>query len=171
MKMYASRYLELAENHAEKMAKRWATDVQSNAKTAKFKYLDEEKIIFHCIRFYQNFSKMFADENLSEEVLKYFRSYAKETYNMGIPMDEAIYALILMRRHIWLYAEFQTIFSSGIDQRQAVDTLSRTILIFDYASYEITKEYQELIRKEAGKKKGKQISIFPTFPLSMGKGE
>jgi hypothetical protein len=95
---------------------------------------------------------MFADEKISEDALKYFRTYAQESYAMGILMDEAVYALILLRRHIWLYAEFQTIFSSGIDQRQALDTLSRTILLFDYAAYEVTKEYQELMKKEKGKK-------------------
>ena len=54
---------------------------------------------------------------------------------MGIPANGTIYAPILMRRHIWLYAEFQAIFSTGIDQRQALDTLGGTILLFDYASY------------------------------------
>jgi hypothetical protein len=71
---------------------------------------------------------------------------------MGIPAKETVYALILMRRHIWLYAEFQAIFTSGIDQRQAMDTLSRTILLFDYASYEVTKEYQELTKQGKNKK-------------------
>jgi hypothetical protein len=152
MKNYATKYLELAERHAETMAKRWAKDVRSNHKTPYYKYLDEQKIVSQCIRFYQHFSKMFADEKIGSDVLKYFRSYAEESFKMGVPMDEALYALTLMRRHIWLYAEFQTIFSSGIDQRQAVDTLTRTILLFDYAAYEITKEYQELMSKKPIKK-------------------
>jgi hypothetical protein len=152
MKTYAIKYVELAEQHAEKMAKRWAMDVQNNVRTKKYKTLDEERIVFQGIKFYQNFSKMFADEKISEDALKYFRTYAQESYAMGVPMDEAVYALTLLRRHIWLYAEFQTIFSSGIDQRQALDTLSRTILLFDYAVYEVTKEYQELMKKEKGKK-------------------
>jgi len=150
MKTYAIKYLELAENHAEKIAKAWAKDVQKNTKTPTYKGLDEEAIIYQCVRFYQNFSKMFLDEKITDDVLRYFRSYAQESYAMGIPAKETIYALILMRRHIWLYAEFQSIFSSGIDQRQALDTLGRTILLFDYASYEVTKEYQELMKK--GKK-------------------
>ena len=152
MKTYAIKYVELAEQHAEKMAKRWALDVQNNVRTKKYKALDEERIVFQGIKFYRNFSKMFADEKISEDALKYFRTYAQESYAMGILMDEAAYALILLRRHIWLYAEFQTIFSSGIDQRQALDTLSRTILLFDYAVYEVTKEYQELMKKGKGKK-------------------
>lgn len=152
MKTYAIKYVELAELHAERMAKRWAMDVQNNTRTKKYKELDEEWIINQGIKFYQNFSKMFAEEKISETTLKYFRTYTEESFSAGVPMDEAVYALILLRRHIWLYAEFQTIFSSGIDQRQALDTLSRTILLFDYAVYEVTKEYQELMKKAKGKK-------------------
>lgn len=150
MKTYAIKYVELAEQHAEKVAKRWTMDVQNNIRTKKYKELPEDRIIFQGVKFYQNFSKMFADEKISEGTIKYFKSYANDSFAMGIPMDEAVYALILLRRHIWLYAEFQTIFSAGIDQRQALDTLSRTILLFDYAAYEVTKEYQELMKK--GKK-------------------
>lgn len=150
MKTYAIKYVELAEQHAEKMAKRWTMDVQNNVRTKKYKEVAEDKIIFQGVKFYQNFSKMFAEEKISEITIKYFKNYANDSFAMGIPMDEAVYALILLRRHIWLYAEFQTIFSSGIDQRQALDTLSRTILLFDYAVYEVTKEYQELMKK--GKK-------------------
>ncbi len=152
MKTYTIKYVELAETHAEKMAKRWTLDVQNNTRTKKYKEIEEERIIHIGVKFYKNFSKMFSDEKISEAALKYFRTYAEESYGLGIPMDEAVYGLILLRRHIWLYAEFQTIFSSGIDQRQALDTLSRTILLFDYAVYEVTKEYQELIRKGTSKK-------------------
>jgi len=155
MKPYAAKYLELIQYHAEQMAKRWACDVRSNLKTTFYRFLDEQKIISQCIRFYQYFSKMFVDERLSKDSLTYFKTYARECYDMGIPMDEAIYGLILMRRHIWLYAEFQTIFFTGIDQMQAVDTLSRTILLFDYAVHDITKEYQELMKQGKSGKKGK----------------
>lgn len=148
MKTYAVKYLELAEKHAEKVAARWLSDVKANSRTPTFKSLNEEAVVYQCVRFYQNFSKMFLDEKITDEVLRYFRSYAQESYAMGIPAKETIYALILMRRHIWLYAEFQAVFSSGIDQRQALDTLSRTILLFDYAAYEVTKEYQKLMKEE-----------------------
>ncbi|MEN6468349.1 MAG: hypothetical protein ABFD45_05305 [Smithella sp.] len=152
MKTYAIKYVDLAEKHAGRMAKRWTMEVQNNARTKRYKELDEETIMNQGVKFYHNFSKMFAEEKIGEGTLKYFRTYAQESFALKIPMDEAVYALILLRRHVWFYAEFQAIFSSGIDQRQALDTLSRTILIFDYAIFEVTKEYQELMKKEKGKK-------------------
>ncbi|HPN87449.1 MAG TPA: hypothetical protein PKV11_10310 [Smithella sp.] len=146
MKTYAIKYLELAEKHAEKIAARWLKDVKNNSRTPTYKSLNEAEITNQCVRFYQTFSKMFLDEKITDDSLRYFRSYAEESHTMGIPAKETLYALILMRRHIWLYAEFQAIFTSGIDQRQTLDTLGRTILLFDYACYEVTKEYQSLTR-------------------------
>jgi len=148
MKRYAARYVELAQSHAQEMAERWADDIQNNIKTTFYKKLDREKIVAKCVGFYHNFSRMFVDDKPSKDALEYFRTYARESHVMGVPMEQAVYALSLMRRHIWLYAEFQIIFSTAIDQEQAVDTLSRTILVFDYAAYEITKEYQDLISRE-----------------------
>jgi hypothetical protein len=152
MKTYAVKYVELMERHAEDIAKKWAKDVRQNTKTTYYKFLDEQKIISQCVRFYQYFSKMYGDEKVSEDVLTFFKTYARETYEMGIPLDEAIYALILMRRHIWLHPEFQYIFTSGIARADAVDSLNRTILLFDYAEYQITKDYMELAEKGARRK-------------------
>ncbi|KQC07271.1 MAG: hypothetical protein APR62_00675 [Smithella sp. SDB] len=150
-KTYAFKYLELAEKHAEKIAARWVKDIRSNARTPTYKNLNENQIVSQCIEFYQNFSKMFVYEKITDDVVNYFRKYALECYSMNVPAKEAIYALILMRRHIWLYAEFQMIFSAGIARHEALDTLNRTILIFDYAVFEVTWEYQNLIKKDAAK--------------------
>jgi len=111
-----------------------------------------KKIISQCVKFYHYFSKLFADEKLSEDVLTYFKTYTREAYEWGVPLDEAVWALILMRRHIWLYGEFQAVFTSAIDQLEAIDSLSRAILLFDYAEYEIIKEYMELMKKGAPRK-------------------
>jgi len=150
-KSYAFKYLELAEKHAERIAERWVKDVKSNARTPTYKNLNEKQIVAHCTEFYQHFSKMFVKEKITDDVMDYFRKYALECYSMSVPAKEAIYALILMRRHIWFYAEFQMIFSSRIDQQEALDTLNRTILVFDYAAYEVTKEYQDLMEKDNAK--------------------
>jgi len=88
MKTYAIKYLELAEKHADKVAARWLKDVKSNAKTPTYRSLNEDDLVYQCVRFYQNFSKMFLDEKITDDVLRYFRSYAQESYEMGIPLKK-----------------------------------------------------------------------------------
>jgi hypothetical protein len=41
--------------------------------------------------------------------------------------------LIMLRRHMWLYVEFQVLFIYAFDQYQAI--INRTFLLTDYAAY------------------------------------
>ena len=105
-------------------------------------------MIEQAISFYTNFRQMFFTDNPYDTAKVFFTTYAEERYGEKIPLQEALYALILMRRHMWLYAEFQAIFITSIEQQQAAESLNRTILMFDYATYQITEKYQELISRD-----------------------
>ncbi|MFH1080178.1 MAG: hypothetical protein V1766_07960 [Pseudomonadota bacterium] len=148
MKAYATKLIDLTENNAEKIARQWARDVKANEKTQAYHGAAEEQIIRQAIEFYQHFREMFVHDTPYKRTEKFFEHYAEERYREGIPLHEAVYALILMRRHIWLYAEFQAIFITAVEHRQAVESLSRTILMFDYAMYVITRKYRELMKLE-----------------------
>jgi hypothetical protein len=151
---YGTKLIELIEKSPNEIARQWCRDVKANARTPSFHGLPEETVIPMAIEFYSNFREMFATDHPFETAKKIFSKYAEERYAQGIPVQEAIYALVLMRRHIWLYAEFQAIFVSAVEQRQAAESLNRTILMFDYAIYVITEMYQSLIRNGIRKKIG-----------------
>ena len=142
------KLIALIEKHADPIAHAWAKDVRRNSRTASYHDMPEGKLVPLAIRFYDNFRKMFYAEKPAEVSREFFARYAEEQYEANVPLHEAIYALILMRRHIWLYAEFQVIFITAVEQKQAVDSLVRTILMFDYAITFMSQRYQELIRGE-----------------------
>jgi hypothetical protein len=148
MKAYATKLIDLTENNADKIAGQWVRDVKTNEKTKSYHRAGNEKIMHQATEFYRHFREMFVHDAPYKYAEKYFEYYAEERYREGIPLHEAVYALILMRRHIWLYAEFQAIFITAVEHRQAVESLSRTILMFDYAMYIITRKYRELMKLE-----------------------
>ncbi|MFA5285654.1 MAG: hypothetical protein WC347_08665 [Smithellaceae bacterium] len=86
---------------------------------------------------------MFASEKVTEDVQTYFRNYAAESYALGIPMAEAIYALILMRRYMWLNPDFQDMFIHALAHHQAVDSLMSVMLLMDHAGHDVTRYYHE----------------------------
>jgi hypothetical protein len=57
-----------------------------------------------------------------------------------------------MRRHMWLYADFQAIFIDALEHHQAIDSIMRIMLMMDYAVYEITEYYLDNMPKESKKK-------------------
>jgi hypothetical protein len=158
------KLIDLVEENSERIARQWAKDVVKNEKTPFYRNLPEEKIVIQALKFYDHFRRLFSSKTPFDTAREFFSVYAEERYREGMPLQEAIYALILMRRHIWLYAEFQAVFISAVEQKQAVDSLTRTILMFDYAVYFITQKYQELIRGELRRKVEKLAVISARSP-------
>lgn len=148
MKAFVTKLVDLTQKNAETIAKQWAKDVKTNARTYTYHDASEDKIILQAKDFYRNFQMMFFHEAPFEQAEEIFEKYAEERYREGIPLHEAVYALILMRRHIWLYAEFQSMFNTEVEHRQAVESLSRTILMFDYIMYIIARKYWKLMKLE-----------------------
>ena len=154
MRSFTTKYVELMDRRGEELAQRWYKDAMSHPKTPSFAALPKDRVIALAVNFYLNFSKMFTSEKPDKDELKFFRHYAERTFKRGIPLDEAICALALMRRHLWRYAEFQGVFMKGTDKHQEVESLNRTILMFGYIEYETAKRYQELILAEMENKLG-----------------
>ncbi|OPY09261.1 MAG: hypothetical protein A4E66_01758 [Syntrophus sp. PtaB.Bin001] len=148
MRVFADRLFDVLVQHKRDIAASWATDVRKNPKTPSFKEYTQDQCINYAVDFYENFIKVFFESKPYPEQEAYFSKYAERRFKEGIPLHEAIHALIMMRRHLWLFADMQVIFTSPLDQYQAVETITRTIRLFDHAIYIIIRRYKEL-EKEA----------------------
>jgi hypothetical protein len=135
------KLLDVAEQNAEEIAKYWAAEVQKNRRTPFYQNIRKDKLIVYAMDFYQNLRKLLLAEDRLAVTKEYFYKYAKKCHKMGIPLHEAIYALVLMRRQMWLYADFQAIFINALEHSQAIDGIMRIMLMMDYAIYEITEYY------------------------------
>jgi hypothetical protein len=152
MQSYAAKLIDVIESKAENIARQWADDVMKHKRTPSYHSLPKEMVIERGIDFYKLFRRMSMAENPYEEAKTFSWKYAKNFYKENIPLQEAIYALILLRRNLWLYAEFQGTYFTALEKQQAVESLNRTILLFDYVSYQVTEKYQELTFKDVEKR-------------------
>lgn len=144
MQAYAAKLIDLIESKAENIARQWADDVMKHDRTPSYHSLPEDMVIEQGTGFYRLFRRMSLAENPFEEAKTFSWKYAEILYRKKIPLQEATYALMLMRRNLWLYAEFQGTFFTVLEKTQAVESLNRTILLFDYVSYQVIEKYQEL---------------------------
>jgi hypothetical protein len=135
------KLLDITEQNAEENAGYWATEVQKNKRTASYQNIKKEKLIVYAVDFYKSLRKLLVPDDRLEITREYFQKYAKKCHEMGIPLHESIYALVLMRRQMWLYADFQAIFIDALEHHQAIDSIMRIMLMMDYAVYEITQYY------------------------------
>ena len=141
---YADKLLNFTEQHATEIGKQWAKALQSNPKTASYRKVREFKLVNQGESFYKNLKKLYFEKQASEMATVYFSNFAQEQFYENIPLDEAIYALMMLRRQMWLFAEFQVLFTSALDQYQASDSINRTVLLTDYGILAIVNKYRDL---------------------------
>ena len=152
MRSHATKLIEITEKHAEAIARQWYNNIKMNPKTPYYHTMPEMKAIQQAMNFYSKVGKLFLSDNPFEDAHLLFAKLAEDSYMARIPLPQAIYALTLMRRHMWLYAEFQATFMTAVEHHHAAESLNRTILMFDYATYVLALKYDELLRKEIEEK-------------------
>jgi monomeric isocitrate dehydrogenase len=144
MYAFADKLLEVSERHADEIAAQWCKAVKSNPHTPWYQAQKSETCNLFAMDFYKNFRSVYFDEKPYKKLEKYFTAYAEESLRTGVPLEEAVYALIMMRRQLWLFADFQALFVTAMDQHRAVETITRTIRVFDQGIFVIIKRYREL---------------------------
>lgn len=143
---HADKLLNLAEKHATDIAKQWYKSLMESSKTKSYRKVREFKLINQGELFYRSLKKLYFEQRLFDKATGYFSKWGEEQYYENIPLEEAIYSLMMLRRHLWLYAEFQTLFHTSLDQYQAADSINRTVLITDYGIIAVIEKYKELTK-------------------------
>jgi hypothetical protein len=164
MQAYAAKLIDLIELKAENIARQWAADVMKHNRTPSYSSLPQDRVIERGVKFYRLFRQMSLADIPYEAAKTFSLRYAEDCYREKIPLHEAVYALILLRRNLWLYAEFQGVFVTALEKQQAVESLNRTILMYDYVSYQVIEKYQELINDDVDKKLG-SIKMMMNNPI------
>jgi hypothetical protein len=144
------KLLDLSKLRAGEIAELWYKAVCANPRTKSYSGLDKDVIIRQTASFYRNLKQLFFSDNPYDEVRRFLDTtrYADYAYEHSIPLCEAVYALIIMRRYIWLYADNQSIlYNSPLEVYQTLESVNRTILLFDYAIYIVTLQYDEMAKK------------------------
>ena len=142
------KLLDVLEDNIDEIAQHWAADVKKNKRTMHCWNIPEDKLVLQAVKFYSQLRNMLIAPNRFDKAQEFFMHYARTCYESGIPLHESIYSLNMMRRHMWLYADFQAIFINAIEHNQAIDSVMRIMLLIDHAVYEITQYYQDRIRLE-----------------------
>ena len=144
---FIDKLLDLSKNHAGEIAELWYKAVIENPRTSSYRALEKDTLIYQSCSFYKNLKQLFFSENPYDEVRGFLNSlhFAEFAHTHHIPLCEAVYALVLMRRYIWLHATEQAIlYNSALEMYQALESINRTILMFDYAIYDVIQRYGEL---------------------------
>jgi len=141
------KLMEMSNRHAADMAELRYKSLSTNPRTVSCLTLPKQFCIFQATTLYSSLESMYQADDCYSEVEKLMNKLdiASELYKRGVPIEDALYALILLRRRIWLYADSQAVFNtSPNDMYNCIESINRVLLIFDYITYIFSRKYHEL---------------------------
>jgi hypothetical protein len=146
---FADRLIDFCDRNAEKIADQWYKALSINPRTKSYRLMSKEGCLRHATFLFRNLGQMYFAESCDNAVARTLdtHGFVEDHFARGIPLNEIIYALILMRRHIWLCAEAEILYYSSEDMIHAVDSINRVLLVFDYAVFEAAYKYAEISSK------------------------
>lgn len=145
------RLMNMCQKQAAQIAEQWYKALGENERTASFSVVPKEAAIRHAVAIFKNIGPMYFADNAYKAVehMLNVEGIVEDCYARSIPLEQLLYALILLRRYIWLTAERQAVFELSLnDIYEEVQGINRVLLIFDYISYIAARRYRELSTKK-----------------------
>jgi hypothetical protein len=148
-KAFADRLMDFCDQKAEQIADQWYKSLITNPRTTSCRSNPKENCIRHAIFLYKNLKRIYFADDPYQEAVKVMDAagFAEEQYSRRIPLPDAIYTLVLLRRHVWLYAESSALFNSANEMYAALQSTNRNMLIFDYLTYIVVQKYEKMAKK------------------------
>jgi len=142
----SDRLMQFCADNSYQIAEQWYKALSTNTRTPAFRFLPQEACLRHAGFIYKSLQTIyFAEkpEGVAAHLLD-VDGFAEDYYARNIPLEQVIYSIILLRRHLWLYAEFQALYNGLEDMMQMVENLNRVLLVFDYIIFIVSSKYHSL---------------------------
>jgi hypothetical protein len=142
-----NKFVRLIEENHQEIIEHFMNDVLRNKKTIAYRKMDPHDLYEIGIRVYREMSRWVAKDLPKDEVKEYYAKLGKIRNNEGVPASQFFQALVLLKRHMWLFVKKQ-LENEMTDYKQALEVSDRVVLFFDRAAYYMLTGYEE----ESGKK-------------------
>lgn len=145
----ADRLIDMCIRHADEIAGSWYNNLISNSRTHSYKAIPRETCLRHAVSIYKNLGKMYLTENPYQAVQESLdiAGFTEDQFARGIPLEEIVYAVILMRREVWFQSEQRSLFNAPEDLYELVVSINRVLLLFDYTTYIVVEKYRQMSDK------------------------
>jgi hypothetical protein len=143
--MIYQKLVDLIQNNSEMLANRFLEDVLSREETKSYKKLHEKEVYRRGYEVYSRLESWLKKDNQKNELQEHYKALGKKRCDEDIPLHEVIMALMLIKRHLWLYILETQFFNSSFEIYQALELNNHVILFFDRAIYFTTIGYEEAL--------------------------
>ncbi|MGI6395599.1 MAG: hypothetical protein ACOX2F_12885 [bacterium] len=141
--LFSTKPTKFIEDNVDTIIKRWLNIVLQDKATLSFSNHHLEELEQHGRRIIGHLRKWISYETTPEEIGTLFADRGTKLFKMGIPLCEALRAVMLLRTTTIKYVREQLVFDNSFELQILYDLVSKMAMFFDRAHYHITRGYME----------------------------
>ncbi|HPC47880.1 MAG TPA: hypothetical protein PLW83_07525 [Deltaproteobacteria bacterium] len=141
--MISEKIVQLIKENADTLTNRLCKDLLTREETKGYRKLDKDLVYERVYDVYSRLDSWLAGDKKKGELREHYKKIGMTRYHEGIPLSDVVMALMLIKRHLWLYVQETQFFDSSFQLMQALEFNNRVVLFFDRAIYFTCLGYQE----------------------------
>ena len=139
--MLSTRLVRMIEDHAEELTGEVLKDLSSHPRTPAYHRLTHTELHRRVYDVYRNLGRWLGNKS-DEPVEATYGALGRVRREEGIPLSEVVFALTLVKEHLWRYVLSSGLASSPVDLYQEEELALLVGRFFDKATYYAVKGYE-----------------------------
>jgi len=139
--MLTARLVQIIEDHAEDLTQELVKDLQHNPRTPHYHHLTAEELHYRTYTVYKNLGHWVSQKG-EDAIAANYADLAIRRYAEGVPLEEIVYALMLIKNHLYQYVRMTGLMDSAMELHQERELRRQVGFFFDRAIYFTVRAYE-----------------------------
>lgn len=141
--MVASKLVKIIEKNSDVIADKWVDDVTTLPYTRSYWNVPREELHERAASICNRIGYYLSKRLPKERLASFYRRLGKARREQGYSVEEVVMALLLLKRHVWLFVLQEGFLTSNLELYQALELNNRVVLYFDRAIYYVAQAWAE----------------------------
>lgn len=138
-----SKLIKIIEKNSDIIADRWVDEVTTLKYTSSYWSTPRDELHERASSVCSRMGYFLSRRLPRERLASFYRRMGKARRAEGVPVEEVVMALLLLKRNIWLFVLQEGFLATNLELYQALEVNNRVVLYFDRAIYYVTQAYSE----------------------------
>lgn len=140
--LLSDKLVNVIEENAETIVRRWMNDVLTNPSTAGYRQLDRSRLFGDIRRMLSRFGNWLGGVYKDSDIRDYYTAFGWESHRNGVALSNVLSALSLVKKHLWEFALSQGMWHKTLDIYMALELDRRIVIFFDKAVFYTTQGHE-----------------------------
>ena len=145
----ASNLTRIIEKNSSVIADRWVDDITKLPYTRSYWNVPLDELYERAESVCSRIGYFLGRRLPREKLASFYKRMAEARRADGYGVEEVVMALMLLKRHVWLFVLQEGFLTMNLELYQALELNNRVVLYFDRAIYYVTQAYSEADDREA----------------------